>query len=215
MESNRRRIESETGEDGAEDGAEDATCSYSSSSSSSSIGKNSDVCTEEEDDDDSEAQSSYKEPLEMMESLEDSLPSRKGISSFYNGKSKSYTSLRDAITTTSSISDIAKPENAYSRRRRNLLVFNQIWEKNRSYGGGRISKRPISLSKSTLAFAMAAMSNGGGSSSSNSSCCSSENSDESSPSPAPPCLPPLHPQSKKRSVFLGSSRSFSLADLRQ
>ncbi|XP_062101075.1 protein OXIDATIVE STRESS 3 LIKE 1 [Humulus lupulus] len=216
------------------------TSSSPTSSSSSSIGKNSDVsqgsCTDEDDSEENEAQSSYKGPLQLMESLEDALPTRKGISSFYNGKSKSFTSLGDAVTA-SSITDIAKPENAYSKRRRNLLVFNHIWEKNRSspqlrsYGSG-ISKRPISSSKSTLAFAVAAMS----SSSENSGNTSDESSTSSfSRSPPPSSLPPLHPQSKasynnsnnnnnnnsssptrmRRNVFSASSRSFSLADLRQ
>lgn len=201
------------------------SASASSSSSSSSIGKNSDLSvrssSDGEDCEENEAQSSYKGPLEMMEALEEVLPIRRGISKFYNGKSKSYTSLGDA-TSTSSIKDITKPENAYTRKRRNLMAFNHVWEnKNRSFplrgNGGGISKRPISSSRSTLALAVAM-------SSSESSSSTSTSDDSLSRSPPPP-LPPLHPQARAsynaksptstpRGHFC-ASRSFSLADLRQ
>ncbi|GMN63307.1 hypothetical protein TIFTF001_032386 [Ficus carica] len=199
----------------------------SSSSSSSSIGKNSDLSvrssSDGEDCEENEAQSSYKGPLEMMEALEEVLPIRRGISKFYNGKSKSYTSLGDA-TSTSSIKDITKPENAYTRKRRNLMAFNHVWEnKNRSFplrgNGGGISKRPISSSRSTLALAVAM------SSSESSSSTSTSTSDDSLSRSPPPPLPPLHPQARAsynakspsstpRGHFC-ASRSFSLADLRQ
>ncbi|PON73112.1 hybrid signal transduction histidine kinase M-like protein [Parasponia andersonii] len=202
------------------------SCSASSSPSSSSlssIGKNSDLsersCSDGEDSEENEAQSSYKGPLEMMDALEEVLPIRRGISSFYNGKSKSFTSLGDAVSA-SSIKDIAKPENAYSRKRRNLLAFNHVWEKNRSFplrsNGSGISKRPISSSRSTLALAVAM----------SSSESSNSTSDESF-SRSPPPLPPLHPQARNTTKAPPSSssssptqrnfsslRSFSLADLR-
>ncbi|PON39633.1 hybrid signal transduction histidine kinase M-like protein [Trema orientale] len=202
-----------------------SSASSSPSSSSSSIGKNSDLsersCSDGEDSEENEAQSSYKGPLEMMDALEEVLPIRRGISSFYNGKSKSFTSLGDAVSA-SSIKDIAKPENAYSRKRRNLLAFNHVWEKNRSFplrsNGSGISKRPISSSRSTLALAVAM----------SSSESSSSTSDESL-SRSPPPLPPLHPQARNTNKAPPSSssssssptqrnfsslRSFSWADLR-
>lgn len=150
---------------------------------------------------------------------------RRGISKFYNGKSKSFASLREASSSTS-IKDIGKPENAYTRKRRNLLASNHIWDKNRNFplrsNGGGITKRPISSSRSTLALAMAM--NG---SESSSSCCTSEDSNSSPVSRSPPHLPPLHPQgrashsvSSKSSMSpprgnFSASRSFSLADLQQ
>ncbi|KAH7523886.1 hypothetical protein FEM48_Zijuj06G0059500 [Ziziphus jujuba var. spinosa] len=194
-----------------------------SSSSSSSIGKNSDLSgrssSDGEECEENEAQSSYKGPLEMMEALEEVLPVRRGISKFYNGKSKSFASLGDASST--SINDIVKPENAYTRKRRNLLASNHFWDKNRNFplrsNGGGIAKRSISSSRSTLALAMAM--------SSSESSCTSEDSNSSSASRSPPSLPPLHPQSRasnsnkfstsppRRSLY--SSRSLSLADLEQ
>ncbi|EXB74901.1 hypothetical protein L484_018609 [Morus notabilis] len=198
-----------------------ASASASASASSSSIGKNSDLSVRSSSDGDdceeNEAQSSYKGPLEMMEALEEVLPIRRGISKFYNGKSKSFTSLGDAAST-SSIKDITKPENAYTRKRRNLMAFNHVWDnKNRSFplrsNGGGISKRPISSSRSSLALAMAM----------SSSESSSSTSDDSS-SRSPPPLPPLHPQARASFHVKSStspprhfcaSRSLSLADLQQ
>lgn len=148
---------------------------------------------------------------------------RRGISNFYNGKSKSFTSLTEA-SSSSNIKDIAKAENAYTRKRRNLLAFNHVWEKNRNFPlkshGGGISKRPLSSSRSTLAFAVAMSS-----SSSESISNSSEDSiSRSPPLPSSP-LPPRHPQSKstKNSILSSSPpqqnssawRSFSMVDLQQ
>ncbi|KAK4274536.1 hypothetical protein QN277_017740 [Acacia crassicarpa] len=198
----------------------DDLCS-TSSSSTSSIGRNSDLSSErstgDEDCGENEAQSAYKGPLDMMESLEEMLPIRRGISEFYNGKSKSFTSLAEA-SFSSSVKDIAKPENAYTRRRRNLMASNQVWDKNRSFplrsNIGGISKRSIGHSRSTLALAVA-MNN------CDSSSSTSEDSISRSP---PPLLPPLHPRSRVPASTRASaspsivqnfsaSRSFSLADL--
>ncbi|KAJ7966353.1 MTD1 [Quillaja saponaria] len=197
-----------------------------SSTSTSSIGRNSDLSSERslegEDSGENEAQSSYNGPLDMMDALEEVLPISRGISEFYNGKSKSFTSLVDASSVTSSVKDIAKPENAYSRKRRNLMAFNQFWDKNRCFplksNVGGISKRHISSSRSSLALAVA-MNN----CESNSS--TSEYSNSSSISRSPPFLPPLYPQIRVSRNNVVSSlrsqndfcawRSFSLADLQQ
>ena len=146
---------------------------------------------------------------------------RRGISKFYNGKSKSFTSLAEA-SISGSVKDITKPENAYTRRRRNLMAFNQVWEKNRSLplrsNSGGISKRSIGQSKSTLALAVAMNNYDSGSS------CSSEDSNSRSP-PTQSLLPPLHPRSRvaasdragasSPSIVQNfpASRSYSLADL--
>lgn len=134
----------------------------SCSDESSSIGKNSDLSDNsvEKSGDDEEVQSSYKGPLDAMEALEQVLPIRKGISRFYNGKSKSFASLADA-SSSSSIKDIAKPDNAYMRKRRNLLACSLAWD-NKTRGpslrgshGGGISKRVTGSSRTTLALAVA------------------------------------------------------------
>ncbi|XP_061370134.1 protein OXIDATIVE STRESS 3 LIKE 1-like [Gastrolobium bilobum] len=196
-----------------------------SSSSSSSIGRNSDVSSERSMVDDesaeNEAQSAYNGPLHAMETLEEVLPIRRGISNFYNGKSKSFTSLLDAASSPT-VKDIAKPENAYNRRRRNLMAFNHVWDKNRNYplrsNGGGISKRTLSLSRSSLALAIA-MNN----SDSSSSITSEESSSTSNSSS--PLLPPLHPRHRVSPSGTAPSsplqrnfspwRSFSLVDLQQ
>ncbi|KGN55382.1 vitellogenin-2 [Cucumis sativus] len=202
-----------------EEADESNTCSSASTSSSSSIGRNSDQSDDEDNGENDEVQSSYKGPLDMMDSLEEVLPVRKGISKFYSGKSKSFTSLADA-SSVNSMKEIAKPENAYSKKRRNLMAYNLVWEKNRSFplknNGGGISKRPISSSKSSLALAVAM---------SSSESNSSEDSNCSSYSSSPPPRPPLHPQSRPSNNNFPSMvppqktfstwRSYSLADLQE
>ncbi|XP_077236358.1 protein OXIDATIVE STRESS 3 LIKE 2-like [Tasmannia lanceolata] len=178
-----------------------------SASCSSSIGKNSDCSmrsseSEDSGEDSGEIQSSYKGPLETMDALEESLPTRRSISKFYCGKSKSFASLADV---SSSIKDLAKPENAYNRKRKNLLAFSIFCDKNhnnplRNTGG--ISKRPANSSRSTLALAVAMSS-------------SESNTSEDHE----PRLPPLHPQGKSPinvsplNQWSFSNRSFSLTDL--
>ncbi|KAK6118337.1 hypothetical protein DH2020_047908 [Rehmannia glutinosa] len=137
-----------------------------SDESSSSIGKNSDLSENsmEKSCDGEEVQSSYKGgALDAMDALEEVLPIRRGISRFYNGKSKSFTSLADASSSSSSsspsIKNLAKPDNPYSRRRRNTLSCNLNWDKNRSSclksNGGGITKRTNGSTRSTLALAVA------------------------------------------------------------
>jgi len=100
---------------------------------------------------------------------------RRGVSKFYDGKSKSFMSLADAVSSQSA-KDIAKPENAYTRRRRNLMALNHIWEKNTNFllrsNNGGISKRTISSNRSDVALAFAM--------NYDSSSCSSEESTSSS-----------------------------------
>ncbi|KAL6496464.1 hypothetical protein OROGR_029722 [Orobanche gracilis] len=196
--------------------SEDQGDSLSSSSSTSSIGKNSDDSTSGVGGDGEEVQSGYEGgPLDNMEALEEVLPVKRSISKFYSGKSKSYTSLFDAAC--SSIEDITKPENAYTRKRKNLLAFNNIMDKNRNNifrsSKGGISKRPNN-SRSMLSLAATMY-------------CSEPNTGETSYSSnsSPPgfCRPPLPPHARRAmhsgpSVLspadkLSSWRSFSLSDL--
>lgn len=126
--------------------------------------------------------------------------------------------LADA-SSSSNVKEIAKPENPYSRRRRSLLAYHQIWDKSRNSSlrsnAGGISKRPLSSSKSTLALAVAM-------SRSESYSSASEDSSSSSASltRSPPSLPPLHPQGKSSLGHISSPqrnlspwRSYSVADL--
>lgn len=84
----------------------------------------------EEGADEGEVQSAYTEVgFTGLDALEESLPIRRGISKFYNGKSRSFTFLRDAITPSGSARDIAKADNAYSRKRKNLLAYSIMYDK--------------------------------------------------------------------------------------
>ncbi|CAA0810961.1 Unknown protein [Striga hermonthica] len=187
-----------------------------SSSTTSSIGKNSDDSTTGVGGDGEEVQSEYKGgPLDSLEALEEVLPMKKSISNFYSGKSKSFTSLSDAAACPS-IDDITKPENAYTRKRKNLIAFNNIMEKNRSSISrgtkSGISKRPNSC-RSMLALAAAA--NVSDANSAETSCSYSSSLGSSRP-PLPPHgrralqpAPLVFPPANK----LSSLRSFSLSDL--
>ncbi|CAH1432060.1 unnamed protein product [Lactuca virosa] len=95
------------------------------SSSSSSIGKNSDAGGGDSDD---EVQSKDNGPLNQLNDLEKVLPIKRGLSSFYAGKSKSYGNLADA-SSVQSIQDIVKPEDAYTRKRKNMIAHTVLFEK--------------------------------------------------------------------------------------
>lgn len=197
--------------------AKDVEDEVDDSSSSSSIGVDSDLSDGDDNSGEGEVQSSHKGTLDNLDDLEEVLPMKRGISSFYSGKSKSFTSLTDA-TSCSTIKEIVKPENPYSRKRRNLLAYSTLWDKNRSYpprsNSGGISKKPFHSSRSTLALAMTM-----------SSYESNNNSESSGSNSSSPTLsrPPLYPQSRRspnNEPSLSSSeqnfspwRSFSLSDL--
>lgn len=114
--------------------------------------------------------------------------SRRGISKFYNYKSKSFTSLADA-STSSSIKDIAKADNAYTRKRRTLLAYRNFLLRSRG-GISKSSKKTITANQTTLALAVAM------------------SSSESSPSTS-------DDSNSRSSNTLGAWRSLSLADLQQ
>ncbi|PSS02025.1 Histone like [Actinidia chinensis var. chinensis] len=190
------------------------------SSSSSSVGRNSDLSGGESNGDgdsgEGEIQSSYKAPLDNLDALEEVLPMKRSISKFYCGKSKSFTSLADAVSC-SSVKEIVKPENAYTRKRKILLAHSTFWDKNRNYpprsNSGSLSKRPAN-SRSTLALVAIL-----------SSCESNTNSENHNSNLSPPtlCRPPLYPHGRRSpnnqslssasQRTLSSWRSFSLSDL--
>lgn len=200
------------------DEEDDRSSSFSSTSSSSSIGRNSDdlPSSSDGDGDGEEAQSPFKPgALDNLGTLEEVLPMKKSISKFYAGKSKSFTSLAEAASI-SSVKELVKPEDAYTRKRKNLLTHSNFFGKNCScipgIGNCGNYKRPIN-SKSTSALA-ATM-----------SCSDSNNSSESlNSSPSSPCLsrPLLPPRTQRYSNESSLSppeqkcsawRSFSLSDL--
>ncbi|KAL4571821.1 hypothetical protein LXL04_018586 [Taraxacum kok-saghyz] len=113
------------------------------STTSSSIGNNSDAGAGGGDSDDEEAEVRSKDngPLNELNALEEVLPIKRGLSSFYAGKSKSYGSLADA-SSIQSIQDIVKPEDAYTRKRKNMIAHSVIFDKLRkSAADGGTSKR--------------------------------------------------------------------------
>ncbi|XP_050215590.1 protein OXIDATIVE STRESS 3 LIKE 2-like [Mercurialis annua] len=187
----------------------DSDSDLSSSSSSSSIGKDSD---EEEDcGGEFEAQSSFKGPLDTMDALEEVLPIKKGISKFYNGKSKSFTSLADA-SSAPSVKAFAKPENPYNRKRKNVLARNVVCDdRNLNHlskdNESCMSKRPTMFNRGTLALGSIM------------DCHKSYNKEESQ---AMSSLPPRHPHAKTSHIHepclpphqrKSNWRSFSLSDL--
>ncbi|KAJ3696248.1 hypothetical protein LUZ60_001625 [Juncus effusus] len=60
-----------------------------------------------------------------FDSLEESLPIKRGLSSFFSGKSKSFASLSSAAASCSTASDLSKPENPFNKRRRILMACNR------------------------------------------------------------------------------------------
>jgi hypothetical protein len=76
---------------------------------------------------------------------------RRGISQFYNGKSRSFTFLKDAIGPSGSAKVIAKADNAYTRKRKILLAHSIMYDKSQitapeTYENG-VPKRIASLSR--------------------------------------------------------------------
>ncbi|KAM7513534.1 hypothetical protein LguiA_003117 [Lonicera macranthoides] len=201
------------------DEEEEDTCS------SSSIGRNSDSGESSDgggDSGDGEVQSDFKGPLDCLDALEEVLPMKRGISTFYSGKSKSFTSLAD-ISSCSSVKDIAKPEDAYTRKRKNLLAHTNFFDKSRTNpsrtNSGSISKRLAHSNRTTLGLGFTMNRSD-----------STSNIDSTSSTPSPPSLglPPRVPQTRKSLATpaneSGSSvsppvrnfsswRSFSLSDL--
>ncbi|CAL9151511.1 unnamed protein product [Musa hybrid cultivar] len=89
------------------------------SSESSSIGAASSSSVHE--DDEEEVESKRKEgAFGSLDSLEESLPIKRGLSNFFSGKSKSFASLSDAAN--ASAKDMLKAENPFNKRRRLLMM---------------------------------------------------------------------------------------------
>ncbi|RLM87323.1 uncharacterized protein C2845_PM04G20300 [Panicum miliaceum] len=97
------------------------------SPSGSSIGENSSSEAGGEEGEEEEVKSKLKEgdALGCLDALEDSLPIKKGLSSFYSGKSKSFTSLAEATSTVAAAKELAKPENPFNKSRRILANWSR------------------------------------------------------------------------------------------
>ncbi|OVA13045.1 hypothetical protein BVC80_8947g26 [Macleaya cordata] len=91
--------------------------------------------TEVGEDDENEVRSKFKGSLCSMESLEDSLPIKRGLSNFFSGKSKSFASLSDATT----VKSLEKTENPFNKRRRTLIACK--WSRRAFYS----SMNPVSM----------------------------------------------------------------------
>lgn len=132
-----------------------------SACSSSSIGRDSDECSPpgKEEEGEGEVQSAYEGggggSLAGLEALEEALPIRRSISKFYNGKSKSFVCLKEAITFSGSAKDITKSENAYSRKRKNLFAYIIMYGNSHEPRAAQVyetaaPKRHASLSRNSL-----------------------------------------------------------------
>ncbi|KAK9946758.1 hypothetical protein M0R45_012205 [Rubus argutus] len=107
-----------------------------SSSSSSSIGAPDDSDDENESKqgsgdvtDSEEVESKLKgggggglTSLGSMDCLEDSLPIKRGLSNYFSGKSKSFASLSDVVTSATTVKELEKRENPFNKRRRVLIA---------------------------------------------------------------------------------------------
>ncbi|KAG0559400.1 hypothetical protein KC19_10G101500 [Ceratodon purpureus] len=138
---------------------QNALAEHSSESSSSICQASEDSGSCSSDTGGEEAQSAYRGPLSKgsLSALEESLPiKRHGLSKFFGGKSRSFSSLAEV----SSVTELAKPNNPYAKRQK--MGFNcPLRDKNRSYppptrsSGSSIAKKlPSSGSRNTLAVAV-------------------------------------------------------------
>lgn len=91
------------------------------SSETSSIGVQSTDSSSEKDEEEDEVQSKTKNgAFGSLDSLEESLPIKRGLSNFFSGKSKSFASLADVAAATAR--SLVKPENPFNKRRRLLMA---------------------------------------------------------------------------------------------
>jgi hypothetical protein len=180
-----------------QDFPEDDSDSDSCVSSSSSLGRNSDDSSEDSSDREDSGgvevkTTKFKGPLDTMKDLEQDLPVKKGISKFYSGKSKSFTSLADAAGETC-VQKIVKPEDPYAKKRKDSLARNLLIGRSRSYanvGGISNSKRTSNLGRRTSCLNLNYSADSG-----------DEGKSSISTSISPPCpLPPLHRQPNRLSA---------------
>ncbi|KAK2661373.1 hypothetical protein Ddye_007906 [Dipteronia dyeriana] len=80
-----------------------------------------------DDDDDDDANGDVSSSILSLDSMEDSLPIKRGLSSHFGGKSKSFTNLSEVNT----VKDLVKLENPFNKRRR-VLIANKLWSRKSS-----------------------------------------------------------------------------------
>ncbi|WOL19758.1 glucosidase 2 subunit beta [Canna indica] len=99
---------------------EEESSESSSIGAASSASSSSDKAAAEEEE---EVESKRKDgAFDSLDSFEDSLPIKRGLSNFFAGKSKSFASLADVAAAAASAKEIAKPENPFNKRRRVLMM---------------------------------------------------------------------------------------------
>ncbi|XP_002971990.2 uncharacterized protein LOC9640634 [Selaginella moellendorffii] len=107
------------------DGGDSSSSPRCSSTSTSSIGA-SDLGENVDESNEVESplrDSSSSGPLERMETLESSLPLKRGLSQFFDGKSRSFTSLKE-VASAASATQLRKPE--YPFKRRKMVMHSQM-----------------------------------------------------------------------------------------
>ncbi|WCJ30503.1 Protein OXIDATIVE STRESS 3 LIKE 4 [Euphorbia peplus] len=111
-----------------------------SSGSSSSIG-----APDDSEDEGEEVNSSIlsRSGLSSLDSLEESLPIKRGLSNHFTGKSKSFADLSDVLMSTTSVTvkDLEKPENPFNKRRR--LILANKWCKKSFYSWSNPKSMPL------------------------------------------------------------------------
>jgi len=205
-------IEEEEEEESAEEVLTESSSIGAPSPSSSSIGEDS-SSEVGGDGEDEEVESKLKEEpgLGCLDALEESLPVKNGLSSFYAGKSKSFTSLAEAAAG-DAVKELAKPENPFNKRRRILAT----WSRRASCS---------SLATATYLPPLLAPDHAlpegdeGEEDDDDSDTCSDEQQQHRGKNGwEAPALPPpklsVHTQMARRSGSFRSPRSYSLSDLR-
>lgn len=149
--------------------------------------------------------------LSLCSSFSFNLLIRRGISTFYAGKSKSYTSLSDAVSVPS-IQDIVKPEDAYNRKRKNMIAHGVLLDKTHNFTSKNgISKRFANSNRGSLGLGVNKHNtNSGG----ESSTLSSSPGCSLPPLPARPRrLPTNESTDSSPRIYCSTWRSLSLSDL--
>ncbi|XP_065850632.1 protein OXIDATIVE STRESS 3 LIKE 4-like [Euphorbia lathyris] len=112
-----------------------------SSGSSSSIGSPDD--SEDEEGEEVNSVILSKSGLSSLDSLEESLPIKSGLSNHFTGKSKSFANLSDVLMSSSSVTvkDLEKPENPFNKRRR--LILANKWSRKSFYSWSNPKSMPL------------------------------------------------------------------------
>ncbi|XP_068638296.1 protein OXIDATIVE STRESS 3 LIKE 2-like [Aristolochia californica] len=161
------------------------------SGESSSIGVGGENSSDEE-----EVQSKLNGGLSSLDALEESLPIKRGLSSHFSGKSKSFACFLD-ITSGTTVKELTKAENPFNKRRRILMACKSGWSKKSLYSPLNSSLPRVSSGEETSV----ADEEGESGEESREDCSSHQ--------------PQLHFPSRSRKLKnFDSPRCFSLTDLR-